>query len=216
MRSSIPTISSVSWTDFMTGRNPGKHGVYGFTDIRPGTFTMYFPNFGDVKADTLWDVAGRAGKRSIVMNVPNTYPARALNGLMVSGFVAIKLERAVYPADAAPRGSPPTTTRSTSTTRTPISGRTRSSPTSTARSQARRRVYLKLLRDEPWDLFIGVITECDRLHHYFWDQYADPSAPRHGRFLDFYRRLDEVHRRDGRRRCRAARRCSSSRITATR
>ena len=36
MRSSIPTISSVSWTGFMTGKNPGKHGVYGFTDVKPG------------------------------------------------------------------------------------------------------------------------------------------------------------------------------------
>ena len=33
MRSSIPTISSVSWTGFMTGKNPGKHGIYGFTDM---------------------------------------------------------------------------------------------------------------------------------------------------------------------------------------
>src|SRR5678815_5840410 len=39
MRSSIPTISSVSWTGFMTGRNPGKHGVYGFTDLKPGTMS---------------------------------------------------------------------------------------------------------------------------------------------------------------------------------
>ena len=44
----------------MTGRNPGKHGVYGFTDVRPGTLTMFFPNFGNVKSDTRWDVAGRA------------------------------------------------------------------------------------------------------------------------------------------------------------
>jgi predicted AlkP superfamily phosphohydrolase/phosphomutase len=57
---------------------------------------------------------------------------------------------------------------------------------------ARRRAYLGLLRDEPWDLFIGVITECDRLHHYFWNQYTDPSAPYHSRVLDFYRRLDDV------------------------
>ena len=27
MRSSIPTISSVSWTSFMTGRNPGKQSA---------------------------------------------------------------------------------------------------------------------------------------------------------------------------------------------
>ena len=99
MRSSIPTISSVSWTGFMTGQNPGKHGIYGFTDVKPGTLTTFFPNFGNVKSETLWDVAGRAGKRAIVLNVPNTYPARALNGLLVSGFVAVNLERAVYPAE---------------------------------------------------------------------------------------------------------------------
>ena len=83
--------------------NPGKHGIYGFTEAKPGTQTIFFPNFGNVRCDTLWDVAGRAGKRCIVLNVPNTYPARAMNGLLVSGFVAINLERAVYPASLLPR-----------------------------------------------------------------------------------------------------------------
>jgi predicted AlkP superfamily phosphohydrolase/phosphomutase len=191
MRSSIPTISSVSWTNFMTGRNPGKHGVYGFTDLRPGTFTMYFPNFGDVKADTIWDVAGRAGRRSIVMNVPNTYPARPLKGMMVSGFVAIKLERAVYPAELLPRLT--ADDYQIDVDYQNADQRPDEFFASLDRAlAARRRVYLRLLRDEAWDLFIGVVTECDRLHHYFWDQYADPAAPRHGRFLDFYRRLDEL------------------------
>jgi predicted AlkP superfamily phosphohydrolase/phosphomutase len=191
MRSSIPTISSVSWTNFMTGRNPGKHGVYGFTDVRPGTFSMYFPNFGDVKADTLWDVAGRAGKRSIVMNVPNTYPARALRGLMVSGFVAIQLERAVYPPELLRRLT--ADDYQIDVDYQNAEQRPDEFFASLDRAlAARRTVYMKLLRDEPWDLFIGVVTECDRLHHYFWDQYADASAPRHERFLDFYRRLDEA------------------------
>jgi predicted AlkP superfamily phosphohydrolase/phosphomutase len=191
MRSSIPTISSVSWTGFMTGQNPGKHGVYGFADVKPGTLTMFFTNFGDVKSETLWDVAGRAGKRAIVMNIPNTYPARPLNGMLVSGFVAVNMERAVYPQELLPRlkehgyridvdymnahERPEAFFADLTTT-----------------LEARRRVYLKLLRDEPWDLFIGVITECDRLHHYFWNHYLDPSALHHGAFLDFYRRLDDV------------------------
>src|SRR5262249_29693439 len=58
--------------------------------------------------------------------------------------------------------------------------------------EGRKKAYLRLLRDEAWDLFIGVITECDRLHHYFWNQYVDPGAPHHARFLDFYKRLDDV------------------------
>ena len=75
MRSSVPTISSVSWTNFMTGRNPGKHGVYGFTDIRPGTFTMYFPNFGDVKSETVCP----AGPGSGSAEPPTIPPATAPN-----------------------------------------------------------------------------------------------------------------------------------------
>ena len=191
MRSSIPTISSVSWTGFMTGQNPGKHGIYGFTDVKPGTLTTFFPNFGNVKSETLWDVAGRAGKRAIVLNVPNTYPARALNGLLVSGFVAVNLERAVYPPELLPRlredGYKIDVDYLNADQRPDAFFADLA-----ATLDARRRVYLRLLADEPWDLFIGVITECDRLHHYFWNQYVDPAAPHHARFLDFYRRLDDL------------------------
>jgi predicted AlkP superfamily phosphohydrolase/phosphomutase len=191
MRSSIPVVSSVSWTGFMTGQNPGKHGIYGFTDVKPGTLTMFFPNFGNVRSETLWDVAGRAGLRSIVMNIPNTYPARELNGLLVSGFVAVNLERAVYPAALLPR-------LKEDGYRIDVDYLNADQRPEAffadlgATLEARRRVYLRCLREEPWDLFVGVITECDRLHHYFWRHYADPAAPFHEAFLDFYRRLDEV------------------------
>ena len=191
MLSSIPTISSVSWTGFMTGQNPGKHGIYGFTDVKPGTLTMFFPNFGNVRSETLWDIAGRAGKRAIVMNVPNTYPARPLNGLLVSGFVAVNLERAVYPATLLPRLKEDGYRIDVDYLNADQRPEAFFADLA-ATLDARRRVYLKLLRDEPWDLFIGVITECDRLHHYFWSQYVDAAAPHHARFIDFYRRLDDV------------------------
>ncbi len=191
MRSSIPTISSVSWTGFMTGKNPGKHGVYGFTDLKPGTMSMFFPNFGNVRGDTLWDVAGRAGKRSIVLNIPNTYPARALHGLLVSGFVAVNLERAVHPAALLP--SLEADGYKIDVDYVNADQRPDHFFTDLAATlDGRRRTFRRLLGEEPWDLFIGVITECDRLHHYFWNQYVDAAAPHHQRFLDFYRRLDDV------------------------
>ena len=191
MRSSIPVISSVSWTGFMTGQNPGKHGIYGFTEVKPGTLTLFFPNFAHVRSETLWDVAGRAGKRCVILNIPNTYPARALNGLLVSGFVAVNLERAVYPPALLPR----LTADGYKIDVDYLNADQRPEAFFTdleATLEGRRRVYLRLLGEEPWDLFVGVITECDRLHHYFWSQYVDPAAPHHGRFLDFYRRLDDV------------------------
>src|SRR5262249_47554660 len=156
-----------------------------------GTMSMFFPNFGNVRGDTLWDVAGRAGKRCIVLNIPNTYPARALNGLLVSGFVAVNLERAVYPATLLPRLTADGYKIDVDYMNA-AGGRHHFSAARAATLDAGRRAYQKPLRDEPWDLFIGVITECDRLHHYFWSQYVDAAAPHHERFLDFYRRLDDV------------------------
>ena len=91
MTASIPEVSSTSWSTFMTGVNPGRHGIYGFTELQKGTYKWRFPNFNDIKSDTLWDIAGKYKKKSIVLNVPSTYPARELNGILTAGFLAIYL-----------------------------------------------------------------------------------------------------------------------------
>ena len=36
MKVTLPEISAVSWPSFMTGVNPGTHGIYGFVDLKPG------------------------------------------------------------------------------------------------------------------------------------------------------------------------------------
>ena len=87
----------VSWTSFMTGANPGTHGIFGFTDFKPGSYEIRFPNFLDMKAPTIWQTLADKGKKSVVINQPSTYPARPVNGILVSGFVAIELAKAVYP-----------------------------------------------------------------------------------------------------------------------
>src|SRR3990167_5435969 len=103
MTTSLPEVSSVAWTTFMTGVNPGKHGIYGFMDLRPGTYDMFFHDFKFVKGETMWEFLGKNSKRSIVVDVPSTYPARELNGLLISGFVAIDLRKATYPQSYVPQ-----------------------------------------------------------------------------------------------------------------
>jgi predicted AlkP superfamily phosphohydrolase/phosphomutase len=97
MKASLPEISSVSWTNFMTGTNPGTHGIFGFTDLKENTYDLRFPNFLDVKTDTFWDKLGEMKKMSVVINQPSTYPARKINGILISGFVAIEMAKAVSP-----------------------------------------------------------------------------------------------------------------------
>ena len=189
MTSSIPTISSVSWTGFMTGTNPGRHGIYGFTDVKRDSYAMYFPNYGNVRAPALWDVAGRHDKRSIVLNIPNTYPAKDIAGVLVSGFVAVNMERAVRPASALEvlrRYGYKIAVDYVNANERPEAFFTDLFAT----LAARRATLAHYVASDDWDCFIGVVTETDRLHHYFWHAWADPAAPLHQRFLDFYAAVD--------------------------
>jgi predicted AlkP superfamily phosphohydrolase/phosphomutase len=191
MTSSIPTISSVSWSGFMTGCNPGRHGIYGFTDVKPESYAIYFPNYGHVRAPALWDVLGKHGLRSIVLNIPNTYPAKPIEGVLVSGFVAINVERAVTPPAALEvlkRYGYKIDVNYMNANERPEGFFTDLFDT----LAARRNTLRHFLVEEAWDCFIGVITETDRLHHYFWSQYADKAAPFHQRFLDFYGEVDKT------------------------
>ena len=85
MASTIPDVSSVAWTTFMTGVNPGRHGIFGFVDLKPGTYTSYFPNATHVRSPTLWHLLGKEGRRSVIVNMPSTYPAQELDGIQGPG-----------------------------------------------------------------------------------------------------------------------------------
>jgi predicted AlkP superfamily phosphohydrolase/phosphomutase len=181
----------VSWAGFLTGNNPGRHGIFGFTDINRGEFKQYFPNFGSLKGDTVFDLLGRQGKRSVVVNVPGTYPAREMEGVLVSGFVAIKLEKAVHPPAMLGRLEKLGYRIDVDYVR--ANERPEEFFNDLFETLAiRRKLLVELARDEVWDLFIGVITETDRLHHYFWHVWEDEASPYHQRFIDFYGEVDEA------------------------
>jgi predicted AlkP superfamily phosphohydrolase/phosphomutase len=191
MRSSMPPISSVAWTTFLTGVNSGKHGIYGFLERKPDSYDIYFPNAQHIKSPTVWEILEKHGKRCVVMNVPNTYPARAMQGVLISGFVAIDLKRAVYPASLLPRLQA-MDYRIDVDYRRAAEEKDKFFQDLFHTLERRREAMLYLLREEPWDLFVGVFTESDRLHHYCWDEFENPEGRYHERFVRFYRRLDEI------------------------
>jgi predicted AlkP superfamily phosphohydrolase/phosphomutase len=190
MKASLPEISAVSWTDFMTGTDSGRHGIFGFTDLKPGSYALRFPNFLDVKKETLWDVLGKKGKRSIILNQPSTYPARPLNGVLVSGFVALDLAKAVYPLSQK---------AALDRMGYQIDIDTMKSRqdhdflwSELERTMDGREGALDYFWKDDWDYFEFVITGTDRLHHFLWNAYADEKHRDHARFLDYYRRVDGI------------------------
>ena len=189
MRSSIPEISSVSWSSIITGKNPGEHGVYGFRDIIKGTYVVSFHDFRKLKAPAFWHVYN--SKKYILINIPSTYPAQKVNGVHISGFVSPDLTKAVYPpyylkilkemdyrididADRSRRYKNVLFRELFSTL------------------DARMKVFKYLNGRLDWDFAMFVITGSDRLEHFLWDAYLDENNEWHSPFLEFFKFVDDV------------------------
>ncbi len=190
MKASLPEISSVSWTNFMTGTNPGTHGIFGFTDVKRDSYELRFPNFLDLKTDTFWDELESRGKKCIIINQPSTYPARRINGILISGFVAIELAKAVFPPSSKAALERIGYQIDLDTLRCRQDHEFLwQELTKILRS---REKALELFWKDNWDYFEFVITGTDRLHHFLWNACEDETHRYHQNFLDYYSQIDTV------------------------
>lgn len=198
MTVSLPEISSVSWSTFMTGKNAGEHGIFGFTDLKENTYDLRFPMFKDLKTETIWDRLGKSGLKSVVINQPSTYPAREIPGVLISGFVAIDIDKALYPRKYL---------ASLARARYEVdldAHKCRDNPEVLFKElkrflDCRLAIMDELWEKEDWNLMEVIVTGTDRLHHFIWDAYEDPAHPHHKDFINYYSQVDEfigrVHKR---------------------
>ncbi len=98
MSSVIPVISSVAWTSYSTGKNPGEHGIYGFVDKINNPFRLIVPTSNNRKKDTIFKVLSK-NKKVYSINVPISYPPEPVSGKMVSCFLCPELQKATYTAE---------------------------------------------------------------------------------------------------------------------
>ncbi|HEU4397862.1 MAG TPA: alkaline phosphatase family protein [Actinomycetota bacterium] len=190
MRSSLPSVSSTAWTTFLTGRDPGGHGLFGFMDCRPMSHEFYFPNLQHVTVPTIWDALGSRGKRSVLLNVPGTYPARPIPGVLVSGFVAPSLDRSVHPPRLLARLKA-MGYRIDLDNWAARGGFEALETDLFATFERRVEATRMLLAEEPWDLFVTVLTETDRLYHFLWNAMAAGDERAVELFHRFHARVDE-------------------------
>lgn len=191
MRSELPELSPVNWTSFATGVGPEEHGVFGFTRIDPRSYDVAIVDSTAVRCPTLFQRLGAQGLTSKVVNLPNTYPAQPLKGMLVAGFVAPELSRAVWP----PFLSGPLTQAGykleADTARGKDDPELLLAELNTTLDS--RRAALDLLwPDLAWDLFVFVLTETDRLFHFQYPALSDPNHPLAPACEGFIRRWDAL------------------------
>lgn len=138
--------------------------MFGFTDAEGRPVSD-----GGVTTPRIWDYVGHSGGRSIVVNVPITYPPRPIEGVLVAGMpvppgapfthpaeLAARLEDDGYVPDVAVQEDP----REGAATLARLARMT----------EARGRAVARLAMSEPWDLFAVVFVLPDRLGHPWWKQ----------------------------------------------
>ncbi len=192
MKSSVPDVSSVAWSSFNTGYDPSHHGIFGFVDM-DRDYNLFFPNFLSLKKQTLWEKLADYNKKSTVINIPHTYPVRPFNGSIISGFISVDWKKSVHPPDLMP-------------VLEKLNYRIDIDISDEQDDEKKREMIMEdiflvlssriaairhLFKKSDWDLFIAVITETDRLHHYFFDSF-EKEDKWSSDFRQIYRMIDEM------------------------
>jgi predicted AlkP superfamily phosphohydrolase/phosphomutase len=100
LQTTYPAQTPVAWSSFMTGTNPGGHGIFDFICRDPQT---YLPDVALTRFDPpknmlaqprvvnrrqgvpLWQPLSKAGIPSTILRCPCTFPPEALQGRMLAG-----------------------------------------------------------------------------------------------------------------------------------
>ncbi|SME91120.1 alkaline phosphatase family protein [Desulfovibrio gilichinskyi] len=185
----VPDLSPVNWTSFFTADGPEAHGIYGFTKLDRSSYTLSINNFDNVYGATIFDQIGKKGFVSKVINLPNTYPARPLRGMLISGFVADSLEKAVYPPFLLGPLKSSGFILEADTTKGLMAPEYLIDQVSRT-LECRLKAFEMLWNDLAWDLFVIVFTETDRLFHFLYPAFEDAAHPLHSICMDFMVKWD--------------------------
>jgi predicted AlkP superfamily phosphohydrolase/phosphomutase len=172
--------SPQAWSSFVTGKNPGKHGIFNFIEKVKNSYRVTFINAKSRAGESVWKILSRYGLRVGVINVPISYPPEKVNGVFLSGLDAPGVESEfTYPPDLYKelRENVGEYLLEAGMWGYITGGRyeeglARLDYVIEQRFKAAKYLYEK----EKWDFFMVVFTAPDRVQHNFW-KFMDPTHP---------------------------------------
>jgi len=177
LMSTVPPVTGPAWTSFCTGKQPGNHGVFDFFKPTRGDNAVGMKrrliNAREIDGKTLWQILGEHGLKSIVMNVPVTYPPREMNGVMFTGMLTPDVDGDLtWPPDLYARLQPELGEYVITVNWQGYSEATAADfVRDLAHCQRRRTEYCLRLMDEvpDWNLCFPCYTGPDRIQHALWN-----------------------------------------------
>ena len=200
--STIPMFTPTAWSTFMTGKNPGKHGILGFFERNKNSYSTSLINPFKKRGKVLWDILSENKKKVIVINVPTTYPPKKVNGILFSGMLTPpNSKNFVYPPNLIDEINK-------------VVGKYKIYPYinysegfeddfiseifSVTEIQTNTAEYL--MQNYSWDFFMIVFCGGDQLQHALW-KYIDPKHKKYIKekeslylnvLFEYYKKVDEI------------------------
>jgi predicted AlkP superfamily phosphohydrolase/phosphomutase len=202
LETTFPPITAVAWSSFVTGKNPGKHGIFEFKrrDLDRGRELAVNASFR--RGPAIWDLLCEAGKRVIVHNFPCTYPPRIDNGLMISDFMTPRGRRDFsYPEGLLAELESLFGPYRLHLSQTYTGGGAEGVLTELFDElEYKIKVTRHLMTGQKWDAFFQYFWGTDRIQHELW-HIIDDTHPRHDKqeadryrekVYEYFRRVDEA------------------------
>ena len=200
LESVIPPITVPAWACMMTGKDPGRLGIYGFRNRTSHAYDdLKTANSESIQERPLWDLLGSLGLKSILIGVPPSYPVLPVKGIRLGCFLTPGTAGNdwAYPPAIVEELNKNTNGYAVDVEdfRSPEKDRLLKDIFELNHRQFDAAEYL--LANKPWDFFMMVNIAVDRMHHAFWSYFDQshrkyrPGNPYEDKMLAFYKEVDE-------------------------
>jgi len=198
IRSCDPPITVPAWSVMMSSHSPGTLGIYGFRNRADHSYDkLNIATSTSIKVKRLWDYLGEAGKKVVLIGVPQTYPPLPVNGCLVGDFLTPDIIcDYTYPRELKLEIRKTVGDYLLDVRDFRTDNKDKILADIYEMTEKRFKLAFHFLESKPWDYFMMVEMGTDRIHHAFWS-YMDPKhrayEPGH-RFeqaiFEYYKYLD--------------------------
>ena len=118
---------------------------------------------------TLWEHLSDEGKRVVVINVPETYPPRKVNRVLISGFLCTDIRKGTYPPELGEQ-------LKAEGYRIDVDAKKAREDKNhllkdiTLTFRKRTELFFRLMAREKWDYLHLHVMCTDRMFHFLWEE----------------------------------------------
>ncbi|MFX0029482.1 MAG: alkaline phosphatase family protein, partial [Candidatus Hermodarchaeota archaeon] len=117
---------------------------------------------------------------------------KKLNGIHIAGFVALELEKAVYPKTVIPILEKLNYVIDVDSSLAHKQSKDIFFDELFRVLEIRKKTFDIFWNHNKWHNFMAIITGSDRIGHFFWDIYENRNDVHHHRFLDYFHEIDAI------------------------